>query len=220
MSQAKYEGLGKYMIVFVVIVLASLTILSFTPARNPAPETVSYSDRVAVEGWQIEQNYDCMGCHTIVGNGAYFAPDLTKVYSRNGPAWISAFLVIPSSLPNQASVETYLPQGTTIGQYYISYPEAEKMVSDLGGRTSMMPQLVFDRNQRNALTAWLQYLSEINTNGWPPSKVNSYSFDSTFAENASRWPESYDAWVVYWVIGTVLVTAVMFTFIYWITRGE
>ncbi len=218
--KARFESLGMYMVFFVIVVMGILSILSFIPSRNPAPEGVTYLNAVAVDGWKIEQNYDCMGCHTIVGNGAYFAPDLTKIYANHGPAWISAFLVIPSSLPNQAALETYLPQGTTIDEYYAEYAEAKKMVTDLGGKPSMMPALVFTGEDRASLTAWLHYLSEINTNGWPPSEANSYSFDSTFDENTTRWPESYDAWIIYWVLGTLLMTAVMFTFLFWITRGE
>ena len=26
--------------------------------------------------------YDCIGCHTIFGNGSYFAPDMTKVAEK------------------------------------------------------------------------------------------------------------------------------------------
>jgi|GEM_PF-3083141 len=54
--------------------------------RNPDPSlvTVDFNQKTynAIEGKKEFEQYQCMGCHTIVGNGAYFAPDLTTVYRR------------------------------------------------------------------------------------------------------------------------------------------
>ena len=54
--------------------------------KNPDPFQVTVSfqgkDYSAIEGKRTFEQYQCMGCHTIVGNGAYFGPDLTKVYKR------------------------------------------------------------------------------------------------------------------------------------------
>lgn len=36
-----------------------------------------------------------MGCHTILGEGAYYAPELTKVYERRGEGYIKAVLMSP-----------------------------------------------------------------------------------------------------------------------------
>lgn len=56
--------------------------------KNPDPLQVTVEFRGksydAVEGKRAFEQYQCMGCHTIVGNGAYFAPDLTRVYKRFG----------------------------------------------------------------------------------------------------------------------------------------
>lgn len=56
--------------------------------KNPDPFqiTVSFKDKSfdAVEGKKAFEQYQCMGCHAIVGNGGYFAPDLTNVYKRIG----------------------------------------------------------------------------------------------------------------------------------------
>ncbi len=41
------------------------------------------SDKV-VEGKRIFEKYNCNDCHTILGFGAYYAPDLTKVVQRVG----------------------------------------------------------------------------------------------------------------------------------------
>ena len=63
--------------------------------QRPAPETISFQGQTAVDGKRVFQAYNCMDCHTLVGNGAYFAPDLTAISSGNGPAWLLAFLSPP-----------------------------------------------------------------------------------------------------------------------------
>ncbi len=54
--------------------------------RNPDPSLVTVDSGQntynAIEGKKAFEQYQCMDCHTIVGNGAYFAPDLTTVYKR------------------------------------------------------------------------------------------------------------------------------------------
>lgn len=54
--------------------------------QNPEPARVTVSfqgkDYNAIEGKRMFEQYQCMGCHSIVGNGAYFGPDLTNVYKR------------------------------------------------------------------------------------------------------------------------------------------
>jgi len=41
------------------------------------------SDQV-VQGKHVWQKYNCNDCHTILGFGGYYAPDMTKVYQRIG----------------------------------------------------------------------------------------------------------------------------------------
>ncbi|MEW5805780.1 MAG: cytochrome c [Acidobacteriota bacterium] len=41
-----------------------------------------------VAGKRAFQKYNCNDCHTILGFGGYYAPDLTKVYSRRGESYI------------------------------------------------------------------------------------------------------------------------------------
>lgn len=33
-------------------------------------------------GKMVWHKYDCIGCHTIFGNGPYFAPDMTKTAEK------------------------------------------------------------------------------------------------------------------------------------------
>jgi fumarate hydratase class I len=46
---------------------------------------------------------NCMGCHTLLGEGAYYAPELTKVYERRGPVSSSApCCATPGDVPGPA----------------------------------------------------------------------------------------------------------------------
>jgi nitric oxide reductase subunit C len=50
-------------------------------------ETLSHVDKLSdkvVEGKRVFEKYNCNDCHTILGFGAYYAPDLTKVIQRIG----------------------------------------------------------------------------------------------------------------------------------------
>ena len=35
-----------------------------------------------IRGKHVWDRNNCMGCHTLMGEGAYYAPELTKVYER------------------------------------------------------------------------------------------------------------------------------------------
>jgi nitric oxide reductase subunit C len=49
-----------------------------------------------------------MGCHTLFGEGAYYAPELTKVVERRGEAWIKVFLKDPEAMfPGERKMVNY-----------------------------------------------------------------------------------------------------------------
>jgi len=58
--------------------------------------TDNLTDEVVL-GKRIWHRYNCNDCHTILGIGAYYAPDLTKAYSNRGEVWLKAFLRDPES---------------------------------------------------------------------------------------------------------------------------
>ncbi|MDA8101246.1 MAG: c-type cytochrome [Nitrospiraceae bacterium] len=50
-------------------------------------QTLSHVDKLSpqvVEGKRLFEQYNCNDCHTILGFGGYYAPDLTKVVQRIG----------------------------------------------------------------------------------------------------------------------------------------
>jgi nitric oxide reductase subunit C len=61
----------------------------------------THSDQISaevIEGKRLWQHYDCNDCHTILGIGGYYAPDVTKSYSIRGEAWLRQFLKEPAKM--------------------------------------------------------------------------------------------------------------------------
>jgi nitric oxide reductase subunit C len=61
-----------------------------------------------VQGKRVWHKHNCNDCHTILGIGGYYSPDVTKTYSTRGETWLKAFLRNPEStdpqrrkMPNQ-----------------------------------------------------------------------------------------------------------------------
>ena len=61
-----------------------------------------------VRGKTLWDENNCMGCHTLLGEGAYYAPELTRVYTRRGPEWMSLFLKDPAAMfPGERKMVQY-----------------------------------------------------------------------------------------------------------------
>jgi nitric oxide reductase subunit C len=61
----------------------------------------THEDKMTAEvirGKHLFEKNNCMGCHTILGEGAYYAPELTKVYERRGSVFIKAILKDPEAM--------------------------------------------------------------------------------------------------------------------------
>lgn len=53
--------------------------------------------QVAAGKW-VWQKYNCNDCHTILGIGGYYAPDVTKVMSYRDADWIKRFIKNPGEV--------------------------------------------------------------------------------------------------------------------------
>ncbi len=61
-----------------------------------------------IRGKDLWDHNNCMGCHTILGEGAYYAPELTKVYTRRGPSFIKAMLKDPEAMyPGERKMQNF-----------------------------------------------------------------------------------------------------------------
>ena len=56
---------------------------------------------------KLWETNNCNGCHTLVGEGAYFAPELGNVYQRRGPDFIKAWI---KGQPTGAPGRRQMPQ--------------------------------------------------------------------------------------------------------------
>jgi nitric oxide reductase subunit C len=67
------------------ISLAIFLVLTFDTHRQV--ETLTHADKLSPEviaGKRVWHKYNCNDCHTILGFGSYYAPDMTKAYWRLG----------------------------------------------------------------------------------------------------------------------------------------
>jgi mono/diheme cytochrome c family protein len=168
------------------IIFLALSAVSFLDSRGQVvPSKVTYAGFDPVQGKRVFQAFNCMGCHTIVGNGAYFGPDLTKLYAAVGPAWLEAFLPSAGAWPTSDAVKLQLQDKAIAGEagvetieaYLEKYPAAAERINRRGGKSTHMPNLPFSRDDVHELVAFLKYTSEMNTEGWPPvPKVDGLAF--------------------------------------------
>ena len=91
--------------VFFVLVFASLIFHTETkiPERSKAGEITES----VVRGKHLWETRNCIGCHTLLGEGAYFAPELGNVYARRGPDFIKGWI---KAMPTHTPGRRQMPQ--------------------------------------------------------------------------------------------------------------
>ena len=93
-------------------VLSSVLFLYLTYDTHRQVEALANVDQLSeqvVAGKRVFEKYNCNNCHTILGFGGYYAPDLTKVVQRVGEDGIryrvkspeKAFANSPRKMPQQ-----------------------------------------------------------------------------------------------------------------------
>lgn len=88
------------------LVFVGLTIDTFR--QIPKQTNTENMTEDVIKGKHLFDQNNCMGCHTILGEGAYYAPELTKVYERRGEAFIDQILIDPQKLyPGQRKMVKY-----------------------------------------------------------------------------------------------------------------
>lgn len=90
------------------------------------------------------QARNCMNCHTILGNGAYYAPDLTKAWLD--PLW-----------GNEAAREILMTM-------FLKDPPSNARTF---GSNRRMPNLELTDEEVRGVIAYLKWMSAIDTNGFP-----------------------------------------------------
>ena len=96
-----------------------------------------------VAGKALWEKNNCVGCHTILGEGAYYAPELGNVFQRRGASDVSTF------------------KGYMLGWMAaqpLNTPDRRKM-----------PQFNLSEEEVNALSDFFIWTSKVDTNEWPPT---------------------------------------------------
>jgi nitric oxide reductase subunit C len=104
--------------IFWIGTLSSLTVfLGATYDTHRSFDALTHADKLdenVVAGKRAFEKYNCNDCHTILGFGAYYAPDLTRVHSRAGEDWIRRRLEHPevamSDSPRKMPQQHIAPQ--------------------------------------------------------------------------------------------------------------
>jgi nitric oxide reductase subunit C len=129
-----YGGTVFFALVFVALTYQNEQVL---PSRD---NRANLTEKVAA-GKKIWETRNCIGCHTLLGEGAYFAPELGNVYKRRG--------------------------GDAGGAEFIKGWIQAQPTGTPGRR--QMPQFNLSEKELDEIAAFLKYVSEINTSNWPPN---------------------------------------------------
>ncbi|MBI4843729.1 MAG: c-type cytochrome [Nitrospirae bacterium] len=117
MSNNAAKNLFIYGSLLCFVVLIILTVDTMGTLKDRAPEITEKVDL----GKQVWHKYDCIGCHTIFGNGSYFAPDMTKVTERKPLDYLKKFIMNPRAVK----------PGTAMPVLGISAEEADNLIAFL-----------------------------------------------------------------------------------------
>lgn len=101
-----------------------------TNAQNITP--------AVAHGKDVWHKNNCINCHTLFGEGAYYAPDLTKIAQQRGAAYLQAYLRDPSKF----------------------YDEQR--------HRRLMPKQDISEVEITDLVAFLDWVSKVDNNNWPP----------------------------------------------------
>lgn len=88
--------------IFAVVTITAIVIFLFlsydTLKKIPDQTNEKNLTESVIRGKNIWESNNCMGCHTIFGEGAYYAPELTKVYTRRSEEFLRMFLKDPNAM--------------------------------------------------------------------------------------------------------------------------
>ena len=96
-----YGGSLFFILVFVGLVFHSERVI---PERT---NQAAMTDAV-VRGKHVWETNQCIGCHSLLGEGAYFAPELGNVYQRRGGPFIKAWMKAqPTGTPGRRQMPNF-----------------------------------------------------------------------------------------------------------------
>ncbi|HJT61610.1 MAG TPA: cytochrome c, partial [Burkholderiales bacterium] len=124
--------------------LATLAFVILTVDSHDKFPTLTNSYDITEEvkkGKHVWHKYNCINCHTLFGEGAYYAPDLTKIAQHRGEAYLKAYMKDPS-------------------QFY-----------DEKKHRRLMPRQNLSETEIADLVKFLEWVSKVDNQGWPPRPI-------------------------------------------------
>ena len=130
---------------FFLVIFAALTAHSHWYVVTKSTDAAGLKDSV-VRGKRVWEKHACINCHTILGEGAYFAPELGNVWARYGG-------------PEDPETAREL-----LKAWMQSQP------SGVEGRRQM-PQFNLSDQESDDLVNFFEWVNRTNTQNWPPNKA-------------------------------------------------
>ena len=124
--------------VFLAVFLG-MTVHSHT--QFPAITNEDRIDGAVLRGKDVWHHGNCVNCHTLMGEGAYYAPDLTRITAHRGTAYLTAFMQDPAR--------------------FYSEEEHRRLMTD----PKLTDQEIGD------MLAFLAWIDGIDNFGWPPRPI-------------------------------------------------
>ena len=92
---------------FFILIFVGLTAQSHLYIVNTSTDKATLTPSVAA-GKHLWEKHACINCHTILGEGAYFAPELGNVYARRGPDFIKGWIkAMPTNTPGRRQMPQF-----------------------------------------------------------------------------------------------------------------
>jgi nitric oxide reductase subunit C len=118
-SQAKLFFLAGTIIFSVLFLGLSYDTVSNKVGDQTHEENIT---EAVIAGRVIWDENNCMGCHTLLGEGAYYAPELTKVIERRGAGYVKGVMMSKTPWGEHTS-------GRRMVAYGFSEEEADNVVA-------------------------------------------------------------------------------------------
>ena len=128
---------------FFILIFVGLTAQSHRYIRTTSTDAATLTDSVAA-GKHIWEKNACINCHTILGEGAYFAPELGNVMTRWGV----------NDSPDDA--------------FEMLKAWMQSMPTGIEGRRQM-PQFNLTDEEYRELADFLLWVDTIRAQDWPPN---------------------------------------------------
>lgn len=96
-----FGGTAFFILLFAVLIFDTETKL---PARTRASEVTP----AVARGKHVWETRNCIGCHTLLGEGAYYAPELGNVVKRRGGEFVKAWMKAqPTGTPGRRQMPQF-----------------------------------------------------------------------------------------------------------------